>query len=56
LIWWQARADRRNGTWIKHTIDANVVDTQEIAIADMNKDGNLDIVVSEQDQSLRYAG
>jgi FG-GAP-like repeat len=51
LIWWQAPADRRNGTWIKHTIDANVVDTHEIAIADMNKDGNLDIVVAEQDQS-----
>jgi hypothetical protein len=51
LIWWQAPADRRNGIWIKHTIDANVVDTHEIAIADMNKDGNLDIVVSEQDQS-----
>jgi Chitobiase/beta-hexosaminidase C-terminal domain/FG-GAP-like repeat len=51
LIWWQAPADRRNGTWIKHTIDVNVVDTHEIAIADMNKDGNLDIVVSEQDQS-----
>jgi hypothetical protein len=51
LIWWQAPADRRNGTWIKHTIDANVVDTHQIVIADMNKDGNLDIVVSEQDQS-----
>jgi hypothetical protein len=51
LIWWQAPADRRNGTWIKHTIDANVVDTHEIAIADMNKDGNLDMVVAEQDQS-----
>jgi hypothetical protein len=48
LIWWQAPADRRNGTWIKHTIDANVVDTHEIAIADMNKDGNLDIVVAER--------
>ena len=51
LIWWQAPADRRNGTWIKHTIDINVIDTHEIAIADMNKDGNLDIVASEQDQS-----
>jgi hypothetical protein len=51
LIWWQAPADRRNGAWIKHTIDVNVVDTHEIAIADLNKDGHLDIVMSEQDQS-----
>jgi hypothetical protein len=26
LISWQARTDRRNGTWIKHTINPNMID------------------------------
>ncbi len=51
LIWWQAPTDRRHGTWIKHTIDANVVDVHKIAIGDMDKNGTQDIVVAEQDQS-----
>jgi Chitobiase/beta-hexosaminidase C-terminal domain/FG-GAP-like repeat len=51
LEWWQAPTDRRNGTWIKHTIDANMIDVHKIAIGDMNKDGNLDIIIAEQDQA-----
>ena len=51
LIWWQAPSDRRNGTWIKHTIDAKMIDVHKIDIADMNQDGHLDIVVAEQDQA-----
>jgi hypothetical protein len=51
VIWWQAPADRRNGTWIKHTIDANMVDVHRIALGDMDKNGTLDIIVGEQDQA-----
>ncbi|MEA2543418.1 MAG: hypothetical protein QOH35_4784 [Acidobacteriaceae bacterium] len=51
LIWWQAPADRRNGSWIKHTIDPNMIDVHKIAIADMDKNGTQDIIVAEQDQS-----
>lgn len=51
VIWWQAPLDRRNGTWIQHTIDANMVDVHKIAIGDMDKNGTPDIVVAEQDQA-----
>ncbi|HEY4046493.1 MAG TPA: chitobiase/beta-hexosaminidase C-terminal domain-containing protein [Acidobacteriaceae bacterium] len=51
MIWWQAPTDRRNGTWIMHTIDANMVDVHKIAIGDMDQNGTLDIIVAEQDQS-----
>jgi hypothetical protein len=51
MIWWQAPADRRNGTWIQHTMDVNMIDVHKITLGDMDKNGTLDIVVSEQDQS-----
>jgi Chitobiase/beta-hexosaminidase C-terminal domain/FG-GAP-like repeat/Beta xylosidase C-terminal Concanavalin A-like domain len=51
LVWWQAPTDRRNGTWIKHTIDANMIDVHRIAIGDMDKNGTTDIIVAEQDQA-----
>ena len=51
LIWYEAPVDRRNGTWIQHTIDANFVYTHAIRVADMDKNGTPDIVTSEQDQS-----
>jgi len=51
LIWWQAPADRRNGTWIKHVIDPNMIDVHKIAIGDMDKNGTQDIIVAEQDQA-----
>jgi len=51
MIWWEAPADRRNGAWIKHTMDANMVDVHKIQVADMDKNGTLDIVVAEQDQA-----
>jgi Chitobiase/beta-hexosaminidase C-terminal domain/FG-GAP-like repeat len=51
VIWWQAPTDRRNGTWIKHTIDANMVDVHQIALGDMDRNGTLDIIVAEQDQA-----
>jgi regulation of enolase protein 1 (concanavalin A-like superfamily) len=51
MIWWEAPADRRNGAWIKHTMDANMVDVHKIQVADMDKNGAPDIVVAEQDQA-----
>lgn len=51
LIWWQAPSNRRTGTWIKHTIDPNMIDVHKIAIGDMDKNGTQDIIVAEQDQA-----
>ena len=51
LIWWQAPSDRRNGTWIKHTMDLNMIDVHKIQVGDMDKNGTLDIIAVEQDQS-----
>ena len=54
MIWWQAPVDRINGTWIKHTIDANFEDVHNLRVADVNNDGNLDLVYAEQDQSDQH--
>ncbi len=51
LIWWEAPVDRRNGTWIPHTIDPNVELVHNIRIADANGDGNPDLLIFEQDQT-----
>jgi hypothetical protein len=51
MIWWQAPSDRRNGSWIKHTMDFTLVDVHKIQVADMDKNGTLDILAVEQDQS-----
>lgn len=56
MIWWQAPSDRRNGTWIKHTIDANFVSAHNVKLGDMNGDGKLDIVSAEQDQARNSNG
>ena len=53
LMWWEAPVDRLNGTWIPHTIDANVELVHNIRVADINGDGQPDLVVFEQDQSPR---
>jgi hypothetical protein len=52
LYWWEAPADRRNGTWVKHLMDYNMIDVHKIDLADMDKNGTTDIVVEEQDQSF----
>jgi regulation of enolase protein 1 (concanavalin A-like superfamily) len=51
LIWFEAPADRRNGTWVRRTIDASFVYAHAIRVADMDKNGTIDLVTSEQDQS-----
>src|SRR5262249_34152642 len=51
LIWWEAPLDRKNGTWIKHTIDSNIVYSHNLRLGDFNNDGTTDISFAEQDQS-----
>jgi hypothetical protein len=53
LIWWEAPADRRNGQWIKHTIDPGFDSPHNVWVADMDKDGNQDIVTAQQEQSVQ---
>jgi hypothetical protein len=43
--------DRRNGSWIKHTMDFAMIDVHKIQVGDMDKNGTLDILAVEQDQS-----
>jgi hypothetical protein len=52
LVWFEAPADRRNGTWIRHTIDSTFIDSHCVRVADMDHNGTLDLVSSEQDQSI----
>ena len=51
LVWFEAPTDRRNGSWTRHTINANFVDTHNVRIADMDQNGTLDLVTAEQDQA-----
>jgi FG-GAP-like repeat/Immunoglobulin domain len=53
VIWWQAPIDRKHGLWTKHTIDAGIQDVHNLRIADVNGDGESDIVFAEQDQSVQ---
>lgn len=51
LVWWQAPADRRYGTWTRRAIDASWHAVHWFEVADMNLDGRLDLVLAEQEQS-----
>jgi hypothetical protein len=51
VIWWEAPVDRRNGQWIQHTVDAGFVNAHNVRVFDMDKNGTLDLVVAEQEQS-----
>ncbi|MEZ4361093.1 MAG: VCBS repeat-containing protein [Kofleriaceae bacterium] len=51
LIWWQAPADRRNGAWVRRTIDRSWQAVHKIEVADLDRDGNLDLILGEQEQS-----
>ncbi len=50
LAWFEAPADPINGTWIRHDI-GTVEDVHRFHIADMNRDGKLDVVFAEMHQS-----
>jgi hypothetical protein len=51
LWWWEAPADRRNGTWVRHVIDSTFTSAHNVRVADINGDGAIDIVTSEQEQA-----
>jgi FG-GAP-like repeat len=51
LQWYEAPADRRNGAWVLHTIDASYQAVHNINVVDINHDGYLDIIVAEQEQA-----
>jgi hypothetical protein len=51
LVWFEAPLDRRNGSWVKHTIDVGFEDAHAVRIGDMDKNGTPDIITSEQDQT-----
>jgi hypothetical protein len=53
VLWWEAPADRRNGTWIKHTIDSTYQCVHNLRTGDVDKDGFMDIVAAEQEQSAQ---
>jgi hypothetical protein len=52
IYWWEAPTDRRNGTWIPHTIDPTYAAVHNLRVADMDGDGNIDIIGAEQEQAL----
>lgn len=49
-IWWyqQGKDAQANATWTKHEIDRSFSETHGVALADMNNDGNLDIVTGKR--------
>jgi hypothetical protein len=53
LVWYEAPANPRTGSWVKHVIDSTVgwVHASSIKLADFDGDGHLDINYAEQDQS-----
>lgn len=51
MAWCEAPVDRRNGTWVRHSIDVGLTNVHKIRIADINLDGQPDLVIAEQEQS-----
>ncbi|MDB5049630.1 MAG: repeat protein [Fibrobacteres bacterium] len=53
LVWLETPADPVHGAWIRHDFNTGFGSPQtRVAIADVNKDGRMDIVVSPSDTSL----
>jgi hypothetical protein len=53
IIWWEAPVDRRNGTWLKHTISGNYEAAHKLLVADMDGNGTPDIITGEQEQAVQ---
>jgi regulation of enolase protein 1 (concanavalin A-like superfamily) len=51
IIWWEAPADRRNGTWVKHTFDPGFDSPHNVWVADIDRNGTLDVIAAQQEQS-----
>lgn len=50
--WFEAPADRKS-TWTTHAIDPTFQDTHRLRVVDVNRDGKLDLVAGEQEQSVQ---
>ena len=53
LSWYEVPSDPKTGTWTEHLIDSDVSHIHTFKTADMDNDGNLDIVTAEMHQSAR---
>ena len=53
LSWYEATADPKSGPWIEHVIDGDVDHIHTFKVADMNHNGELDVITSEMEQSPR---
>lgn len=53
LSWYEAPADPKSGKWIEHVVDSSVDHIHTFKVADMNNDGELDLITSEMEQSPR---
>lgn len=51
LSWYEAPEDPINGKWIEHVIDDDVDYVHGLGVADMDLDGNVDVVISEMHRS-----
>jgi FG-GAP-like repeat len=51
LSWYEGPRDPRDGLWFEHVIDDNVEFVHTFKVADMNNDGQPDVVTAEMHQS-----
>ena len=52
LILWLAPANPFTTAWTPITVDSSFTDVHKVDVADINGDGNLDIIAAEQEQSV----
>lgn len=51
LSWYEAPTDPRAGRWVEHVIDPEVSHVHTFKVADMDRDGDPDVVTAEMEQS-----
>jgi hypothetical protein len=51
VYWWQ-NTDGRGTAWMKHTVDANVINIQNAYPADLDRDGDVDMVGSSNGHDI----
>ncbi len=53
IYWWE-NTDGHATSWAKHTVDTNVKDTRNVYPADVDRDGNIDLIGSASDKVLAW--
>ena len=53
LVWYEGSDYPKNGPWVEHLIDGDVDHIHTFKVVDMNRDGELDVVTAEMEQSPR---